>query len=150
MSRKRRQFTREFKVEALRLVEEGGKPLAQVARELGVRADLLYSWRRATTAGAKVDEAFPGQGVRTGEAEEIRRLRRRLEQVEQERDFLKNCPGAWTAPSVGPETPRRIDSRTEWRGRLLFGGFRARKKTWSGGGCGLASGDAVRRSRLGK
>lgn len=37
MSRKRRKFTREFKVEALRLVEESGKPLTQVARELGVR-----------------------------------------------------------------------------------------------------------------
>ncbi|HUF50569.1 MAG TPA: transposase [Longimicrobiales bacterium] len=40
------QFTREFKVAALRLFEESGKPLSQVARELGIRPDLLYSWKR--------------------------------------------------------------------------------------------------------
>jgi transposase len=49
MTRKRRKFTREFKVEALRLVEESGKPLTQIARELGVRADLLYSWKRRSS-----------------------------------------------------------------------------------------------------
>ena len=89
MSRKRRQFTREFKTEALRLVEESGKPLTQVARELGIRPDLLYSWKRRLSQGANAEEVFTGNGVLTPEAEEIRRLRRRLEQVEQERDFLK-------------------------------------------------------------
>lgn len=91
MSRKRRQFTREFKIEAVRLVEESGKALTQVARELGVRPDLLYSWRRRLAKGAKAEEMFPGNGAMAPEAEEIRRLRRRLEQVEQERDFLKKA-----------------------------------------------------------
>ena len=91
MSRKRRQFTREFKKEAVRLVEESGKPLSQVARELGIRPDLLYSWKRRLSGGASAEEAFTGNGVLSPEAEEIRRLRRRLEQVEQERDFLKKA-----------------------------------------------------------
>jgi transposase len=91
MSRKRRQFTREFKIEALRLVEESGKPLTQVARELGIRPDLLYSWRRRLNKGANAAEAFTGNRVVSPEAEEVRRLRRRLEQVEQERDFLKKA-----------------------------------------------------------
>jgi transposase len=91
MSRKRRQFTREFKVEAVRLLEESGKPVTQIARELGIRPDLLYSWKRRLSKAASTEDVFTGNGVVTPEAEEIRRLRRRLEQVEQERDFLKKA-----------------------------------------------------------
>ena len=91
MSRKRRQFTRQFKVEAVRLVEESGKPVTQIARETGIRPDLLYSWKRRLNKAASAEELFTGNGVVTPEAEEIRRLRRRLEQVEQERDFLKKA-----------------------------------------------------------
>ena len=91
MSRERRQFTPEFKLEAVRKVEESGKPLTQVARELGIRADLLYSWKRKLGAASSADGAFTGNGVMTPEAEEIRRLRRRLHEVEQERDFLKKA-----------------------------------------------------------
>lgn len=91
MSRKRKKYTREFKEEALRLVDEGKKPLSQIARELGIRADLLYSWKSRRGATENSDDAFPGNGVGTGEAEEIRRLKRKLEQVQQERDFLKKA-----------------------------------------------------------
>lgn len=91
MSRKRKAYSREFKEEALKRVEESGKALTQVARELGIRADLLYSWKRRRLAAPGAEEAFPGNGVGTGEAEEIRRLRRKLREVEQERDFLKKA-----------------------------------------------------------
>ncbi len=91
MSRERRNFTREFKLEALRLVEQSGKPLTQVAREIGIRADLLYSWKRRWGKAGIPEEVFPGNGTLTPEAEEIRRLRRRLQEVEQERDFLKKA-----------------------------------------------------------
>ena len=91
MSRKRKQYAREFKVEALRLVRESGKPVTQVARELGIRADLLYSWKRREKNGVLPSDVFPGNGVLTGEAEENRRLRRQLERVTQERDFLKKA-----------------------------------------------------------
>jgi transposase len=91
MSRKRRAFTREFKIEAVRLVESGNKPLTQVARELGIRADLLYSWKRRLREGSSVEDVFPGNGALSPEAEENRRLKRRLAEVEQERDFLKKA-----------------------------------------------------------
>lgn len=91
MSRKRKKYSREFKEEALRLVDEGGKPLTQIARELGIRSDLLQSWKSRRAATRTAEEAFPGNGNSTGEAEEIRRLRRQLEQVKQERDFLKKA-----------------------------------------------------------
>lgn len=93
MARQRRSFKSEFKEEAVRLVKESGRPVAQLARELGVRADMLRRWRqeadRREAAGAT--EVFPGNGKLTGEAEEIRKLRRELEVVRQERDFLKKA-----------------------------------------------------------
>ncbi|MCK5231924.1 MAG: transposase [Desulfobulbaceae bacterium] len=41
---KRKRFTKEFKLEALRLMKESGKPAADVARELGIRRNQLYKW----------------------------------------------------------------------------------------------------------
>src|ERR1044072_746847 len=91
MSRERRQFTREFKLEAVRKVEDSDKPLTQVARERGIGADLLYSWKRKLGKASSEDGVFSGNGVMSPEAEEIRRLRRRLQEVEQGGDFLKKA-----------------------------------------------------------
>lgn len=90
MGAKRRQFTREFKLEAVRLAMESEQPLSQVARELGIRRDMLQRWRDEVE-GRAPEEVFPGQGNGSGSEEEIRRLRRELEQVKQERDFLKKA-----------------------------------------------------------
>lgn len=59
MSRKRKAYSREFKEEALKRVDESGKPLTQVARELGIRADLLYSWKRRRLAASGAEERSP-------------------------------------------------------------------------------------------
>ncbi|HEX8907307.1 MAG TPA: IS3 family transposase [Longimicrobiaceae bacterium] len=91
MAQKRRQFTREFKLEAVRLVTSGERKLEELARDLGVRADILRGWKRQAEgrAGLTKDEIFPGSGKLTSKEEEIRALRRELEEVKQERDFLK-------------------------------------------------------------
>lgn len=92
MTRKRKRYTSEFKFEALRLVRESGKPVKQIAQEIGVPADLLHRWRReAEKAEEEAREVFPGNGVLTGEAAENERLRRELERVTRERDFLKKA-----------------------------------------------------------
>src|ERR1700741_343008 len=93
MSEKRRQFSREFKVEAVRLASQGEKPLEQVARDLGVRSDTLRSWKKQAEgrAGLTWEDVFPGNGKLTSKDEEIRALRRELELVKQERDFLKKA-----------------------------------------------------------
>ena len=85
----RRTFTREYKVEAVRLVQEGGKPLSQVAQELGVRADLLRKWKKQMEQGTEqpLTDVFPGQGRQAGPDEELWRLRREVETLRQERDF---------------------------------------------------------------
>jgi len=89
MGEKRRQFTKEFKLEAVGLAESSGKPLARVARELGIRADMLRTWKRQLESAG--EEAFPGNGNVASTEEENRRLRRELEVVRQERDFLKKA-----------------------------------------------------------
>ena len=93
MSQKRRQFTREFKLEAVRLASNGEKTLEQVSRELGVRSDTLRTWKKQAEgrAGLTSQDVFPGPGKLTSKDEEIRALRRELEVVRQERDFLKKA-----------------------------------------------------------
>ena len=90
--RKRRTFTREFKAEAVRLIH-GGREAAEVSRDIGVRVDTLKTWVRQAEgrAGLTAEDIFPGQGKRTGQDEEIRRLRREVEVLKQERDFLKKA-----------------------------------------------------------
>lgn len=65
----RRRFTKEYEVEAVRLATVGDKSLAQVARELGLRPDVLREWKRQFSAAGSPGEAFPGNG-RSGGAEE--------------------------------------------------------------------------------
>jgi len=86
MSHARRQFSREVKVEEVRLIR-AGRPLAQVARELDVRPEQLRLWRKRLEAEGAV-EATPR--IESAEAE-VRRLTRELEVVRQERDFLKKA-----------------------------------------------------------
>ncbi len=93
MAGKRRQFTLEFKLEAVQLASTSKEPLAQVARELGIRPEMLRTWRRQaeSRAGLAPGDVFPGNGKLTSQEEQIRRLRYELEQVKQERDFLKKA-----------------------------------------------------------
>jgi transposase len=90
MSQRRRQFSAEFKIEAVRLVESG-KPPHEVARELGIRGDLLRKWRRQYATAPRPQQAFPGNGKLTSQDEEIRQLRRRVAQLEEEREILKKA-----------------------------------------------------------
>lgn len=89
MGERRRRFTWEFEVEAVRLVHESGKPQAQVARELGIRPDMLRDWRRQVEARTRAEASgAPGTG---SVEDENRRLRRENEILRQERDFLKKA-----------------------------------------------------------
>ncbi len=91
MAEPKRKFTPEFKLEAVRLAAAGDKPLAQVARELGILPNLLRNWRRQVEArdGQPTADVFPGQGRLPSQEEELRHLRREVETLRQERDFLK-------------------------------------------------------------
>jgi transposase len=89
MGDKNRHFSREFKRGAVLLVTEKGMPVGKVARELDIHPNLLHSWRR--TFLAKGDKAFTGKGRIVPEKAEIRRLRKELKKVREERDILKKA-----------------------------------------------------------
>ena len=84
---KRRKFTEEFKFEAVRLTRDPDVSVAQIARELGIGANMLSRWRQELTREA--DRAFRGHG--RSRDEELTTLRRELARVKKERDFLKEA-----------------------------------------------------------
>ncbi len=85
----RRNFDRSFKVEAVRLITEEKRKVAEVARELDIDANLLHRWKRDLSEEG--DGAFPGKGHQAAEQEELRQLRRELADVKEERDILKKA-----------------------------------------------------------
>ncbi len=88
----RRRLTREFKFEAVRLLELGKKPAAQLARELGIARNRLYKWKLEVSL--KGENAFRGAGKKpVGPKDEIARLKRELARVTEERDILKKATG---------------------------------------------------------
>ena len=89
MRETKRKYTREFKLEAVRLSEDPDRTAAEVARALGISPRILYRWRQVFRAGGH--EAFPGHGRLPKSEEEMRQLRRELERVRQERDILKKA-----------------------------------------------------------
>ena len=84
---KRRKFSTEFKRGDVEQTREPGVSCAQVARELGIGANLLTRWRREADAEGR--HAFVGSG--TPRDEEIARLKRELSRVKKERDFLRDA-----------------------------------------------------------
>lgn len=86
---KRQTFSKEFKQEAVRLLETTDKSAADLARELGVRRNQLYKWQEQLRT--KGQDAFPGKGRRAEKDDEIARLTRELKRVKEERDILKKA-----------------------------------------------------------
>jgi transposase len=84
---KRKQYSSEFKREAVRLVTEGGLSIAQAARDLGLNDNLVNRWKKEAQQNGQ--RAFPGQGH--PQDEELSRLRRENEVLRQEREVLKKA-----------------------------------------------------------
>src|SRR6266700_436100 len=85
----RRRFTREFKLEAVRLIKERGVSYAQASHDLGVHQSQLRSWVKALAADPQ--HAFPGQGQMKPEQLEIAQLKREVIKLKAERDILKKA-----------------------------------------------------------
>jgi transposase len=97
MAETRRKFSREFKLEAVRLVTSGGRGMAAAARDLEVRPDMLRRWKRQLEEDPV--EAFPGKGNLKPDEDQIRRLQRELARVKEERDILKKVVAIFSVPS---------------------------------------------------
>jgi transposase len=97
MAKQQKTYTKEFKLEAAQLVKSSGKPMSQVARDLGVSDSALYHWCKQLAEQG--EQAFPGSGHQTEQEEELRRLRRELEVTRQERDILKKVVSIFSRES---------------------------------------------------
>ena len=88
MGLSRRQFTKEFKLAAVRRLEMGAS-IAEVARAFEVNPTVLHRWRREFRAGP--GNVFPGTGQRRWEENQVAQLERKIGQQTLEIDFLKGC-----------------------------------------------------------
>ena len=89
MAKKRRRFTTEFKLEAVKMVVEQGRSVRSVADGLGISDTIVYRWMKKHVADGRVAEA--GNGKLSPKDEEIKRLKRELAIARQERDILKKA-----------------------------------------------------------
>jgi transposase len=102
MTKTRREFTPEFKREAVALLESSGRPQTQIAAELGIQPSMLRSWRAIQHGGqprSRAGQATSSPAAASSlpspadQAAEIARLKRELDRTRMERDILKNRPG---------------------------------------------------------
>jgi len=89
MTKKRKTYTKEFKIEAVRLLERSGRTQEEIAEELGMSSSSLSRWKKKY--GEEGEEAFPGRGNLTPQEERIRQLERENKILRQERDILKKA-----------------------------------------------------------
>ena len=89
MKTTRRKHSREFKIEAIRMIAEQGLTISQAARDLGIDRSLLAKWKRELESDP--EHAFPGKGRLKPMEEELRRLRKEVEVLRQEPEILKKA-----------------------------------------------------------
>ena len=94
----RRQFSREFKLEAVKLVKERGVSAVHAAHDLDVHENVLRKWIRELSVDPK--QAFPGNGVMKPEQAEIEKLRKEVAKLKMERDILKKAAAYFAKESM--------------------------------------------------
>lgn len=84
------KHSKEFKMEAIRLLNEGSKPVAEIARELGIKRNFLYRWRDELNKSKDKTLRGPGR-PKSSEMSELSKLKQELKEVTEERDILKKA-----------------------------------------------------------
>ena len=98
MAIRRKRYSREFKVEAVRLVVARGVTMAQAARDLGVHVNVLRNWVREYREDPQ--QAFPGVGQQKRDDAEVTELRREVARLKMERDILKKAAAYFAKESL--------------------------------------------------
>jgi transposase len=89
MAEKRKMYTREFKVQAVGMLERGEKSGQEIEADLGIGSGLVYRWRKQLAAEGNGIRAFPGTG--NPRDEELLRLKREVATLREERDILRKA-----------------------------------------------------------
>ncbi len=89
MGKSRRKYSREFKLEAVKLVVEQDRTVGDVAESLGVNRNVLQRWKSQLKSEGAL--AFTGNGKLSAADEEVRRLKKELARVRQDRDIIKKA-----------------------------------------------------------
>jgi transposase len=92
----RKQYSGEFKLEAIQLLETSGRSASQLERDLDIGRGSLWRWKREFAADG--EEAFPGHGRLTPEQDRLRQLERENDVLRQERDILKKAIAIFSRP----------------------------------------------------
>jgi transposase len=93
----RRKFDRAFKIETVKLITEQDRTVSSVANEIGVHENTIYKWLKQLRADP--ENAFPGSGNLKPEEDELRRMKRRINELEEENAILKKAMAIFTKPS---------------------------------------------------
>jgi len=89
MTQKRKHYSKQFKIDAVKLVTEQGFNVSEAARNLGIHHSSLRRWKRQLESEG--NQAFPGKGNLSSEKQELDRLRKENKRLRMERDILKKA-----------------------------------------------------------
>jgi transposase len=89
MTQKRKQFSKQFKIDAVKLVTEQGYKVSEAARNLGIHHSSLRRWKKQFETNG--NQAFPGKGHMNPGKEELDQLRKEVKQLRMEREILKKA-----------------------------------------------------------
>lgn len=98
MTEERKSYSRQFKMDAVKLVTEQGYRITEAARNLDINPNLLGKWRNQLVSES--DESFPGKGHMTPENEELNRLRKENKRLRMEHEILKKAAAFFAKESM--------------------------------------------------
>ena len=89
MTQKRKHYSKQFKIDAVKLVTEKGYKVSEAARNLGIHHSSLRNWKKQLETDG--NQSFPGKGHMTSDKEELYRLRKEVKKLRMEREILKKA-----------------------------------------------------------
>jgi transposase len=98
MTTERKSYSKQFKIDAVKLVTEGGYKITEASRNLEINPNVLRRWKDQLKCDS--DQAFPGKGHMTPEKEELQRLREENKRLRMEREILKKAAAFFAKESM--------------------------------------------------